>query len=317
MQRRNFIKTSGISAAGISLSSTGLAGNIFLAQAKKRPICAFTKCLQFLSIEESANALAKMGFDGADLAVRKNGQIEPENAKTELPKAVKMHHDAGISVPMMVTGITNAEDPVSVELLQVAAECGIKYYRMGYVKYDPSKTIQENLDVYKKQFEKLAGLNEKLGLHGAYQNHSGSYVGAPVWDLLELVKDINPEYLGVQYDIRHAVVEGAYSWKFGMKRIAPWIRTICIKDFIWQKNENNWSLQNVMLGEGMVGFDEFFKEYRNLEIEAPVTIHFEYDLGGAEHGKKEISMEPEKIYSFMKKDLAWLQNSFEKHKIES
>ncbi|NTV79183.1 MAG: hypothetical protein HGA25_08635 [Clostridiales bacterium] len=58
---------------------------------------------------------------------------------------------------------------------------------------------------------------------------------------------------------------------------------------MWPKNEKGeWSHQNVPLGEGMVNFDEFLKEYAKLNVQAPISIHYEYDLGGAELGKKEI-----------------------------
>jgi L-ribulose-5-phosphate 3-epimerase len=72
-----------------------------------------------------------------------------------------------------------------------------------------------------------------------------------------------------------------------------------------------------MLGEGMVNFDEFLKEYGTLKIEAPVSIHFEYDLGGAETGKKETTMDHNKIFGMMKTDLDWLRHSLAKNKIES
>jgi sugar phosphate isomerase/epimerase len=317
MERRSFIKTTSLSAAGISLAGTGFAASVLSSKAVKRPICAFTKCLQFLNLDQIAEVLARLGFDGADITLRPGGQIEPENAKTELPKAVKTLQKAGIGMPMMVTAIDNADDKLSVETLKIAADSGIKYYRMGWLGYNLSKSIQQNLDIYKKQLEKLAKLNEKLGIHGGYQNHSGLHVGAPVWDLYELLKDVDPKYLGVQYDIRHATTEGGYSWILGMKRIEPWIRTICIKDFVWVKNEKGeWKHENVMLGEGMVKFDEFLKEYASLKVEASISMHFEYDLGGAENGKKEITMEPEKIYSMMKTDLDWFRKSLLKNKIE-
>ncbi len=317
MERRNFIKTTGLSAAGISLAGTGFAGSVFSAESVKRPICAFTKCLQFLNFDQIAEVLARLGFDGADITLRPGGQIEPENTKSELPKAVKTMEKAGVGIPMMVTAIVDADNKQSVETLKIAAGLGIKYYRMGWLGYDFSKSIQQNLDIYKPQFEKLAQLNEKLGIHGGYQNHSGLHVGAPVWDLYDLLKDVDPKYLGVQYDIRHATTEGGYSWLLGMKRVEPWIRTICIKDFVWGKNEKGeWKHENVMLGEGMVKFDEFLKEYATLNIEAPISMHFEYDLGGAENGKKEITMEPEKIYSMMKTDLDWLRKSLSKNQIE-
>ncbi|GAB1451409.1 sugar phosphate isomerase/epimerase [Draconibacterium sp.] len=317
MERRNFIKTTGLSAAGISLAGTGFASSVLSSKSVKRPICAFTKCLQFLNFDQIAEVLARLEFDGADITLRPGGQIEPENAKSELPKAVKTLQKAGVGIPMMTSAVTDADDKLSMETLKVAADSGIKYYRMGWLAYDFSKTIQQNLDAHKTQFEKLARLNEKLGIHGGYQNHSGIHIGAPVWDLYELLKNVDPKYLGVQYDIRHATTEGGYSWLLGMKRVEPWIRTICIKDFIWSKNEKGeWKHENVLLGEGMVKFDDFFKEYATLKVEAPISIHFEYDLGGAESGKKETTMEPEKIYGMMKTDLDWLRKSLAKNQIE-
>jgi L-ribulose-5-phosphate 3-epimerase len=318
MQRRTFIQTSGLSAAGISLAGSGMANVPSAPKTLKRPICAFTKCLQFLTFDQIAEVLSRTGFDGADITLRPGGQIEPENAKAELPKAVKTLQKSGIAMPLMVTAVTDTDNPVDVTLLQVASDSGVKHYRMGWLAYDLTKTIQQNLDIFKGKFERLAKLNEKLGIHGGYQNHSGLHVGAPVWDLYDLVKDVDPKYLGVQYDIRHAVTEGGYSWLLGMKRVEPWIRAICIKDFVWGKDAKGaWKHQNVLLGEGMVNFDQFLQEYATLKVEAPISMHFEYDLGGAETGKKTITMDPEKIYSMMKKDLDWFHASMKKNQIES
>lgn len=318
MNRRNFIQTTGLSAAGLGLAGTGLANSILAPRVSKRPICAFTKCLQFLTFDEIGEVLSFLGFDGADITLRSGGQVEPAEVKTALPLAIKSLQKNNITIPMVVTSITDTTDPLTQTTLQALADSGINYYRMGWMKYEESKTIQQNLDEHKKTFEKLAALNEKLGIHGDYQNHSGNSVGSPVWDIYEVVKDINPKFLGVQYDIRHAVTEGAYSWMLGMKRIAPWIRTIDIKDFAWGKNEKGeWRHQNVPLGEGMVNFDEFLKEYAKLKVEAPISIHYEYDLGGAELGKKEITMDRKKIYGMMKKDLIWFKDAMKRHQIES
>jgi sugar phosphate isomerase/epimerase len=176
--------------------------------------------------------------------------------------------------------------------------------------------MPENLDIIKKSFEKLEKINREYGVSGNYQNHSGRRVGGPVWDLYHLLKNCDPSYIGVQYDIRHATVEGGESWPLGMKLLAPWIQTTDIKDFIWQKNEKGvWQIVNVPLGEGMVDFKTYFEIYKSMKIEAPVSIHFEYDLGGAEHGNGETTMSMEKIESFFKKDLQFLQNQMMKYEL--
>ncbi|NOR74693.1 MAG: TIM barrel protein [Draconibacterium sp.] len=310
--RRNFIKTTTVGVAGITLGSS-VSASVLSASKTKHPIHVFTKCLQFLDYNEIAEILAKQGFDGADLAVRTGGQVLPESVETDLPKAIKALRDAGIDSNMIVTKINNADDPLAVRTLKTMADLGIKYYRMGYLAYDDKKSIVENLDEHKITFEKLEKLNRKFGVHGGYQNHSGVRIGGPVWDLYHLLKDRDPEFIGVQYDIRHAIVEGGVSWPLGMKLLTPWIRTIDIKDFIWEKNEKEeWKVKNVPLGEGMVDFNTYFKIYKSTNIEAPVSIHYEYDLGGAEKGKIDPTMSREEIYSWLKKDITFLKNEFNK-----
>ncbi len=310
--RREFIKISVAGAAGITLTGNLPASALFQNESK-RPIHVFTKCLQFLTYEEIAEVLARQGFDGADLTVRPGGQVLPENVETDLPKALQALRKEGIDSDMITTAINDPDDQHTVPILQTMADLGIRYYRMGYMDYDDNKSVVENLDIHKKTFEKLEKLNRKYGVCGNYQNHSGTRVGGPVWDLHHLLKDRDPEFIGVQYDIRHAVAEGGVSWPLGMKLLSKWIRTTDIKDFIWEKDEKGeWQIKNVPLGEGMVDFDKYFELYKSFQIEAPVSIHYEYDLGGAEHGRANPTMSREKIFSWLKKDLDFLENKFKK-----
>lgn len=314
--RRNFIKTSAIGLTGIGLAGQSMAGEI-LGLSAKHPIHIFTKCLQFLNYNELAEVIANEGFAGADLAVRPGGQVLPENVKTDLPKVMKALRNKGIGSNMIVTAINNAEDPLTRDILKTMADEGIKYYRMGYLNYDSKKSVPENLDELRKTFEKLEKINREFGVCGDYQNHSGTRVGGPVWDLYHLLKDCNPEFIGVQYDIRHAMVEGGVSWPVGMKLLAPWIHTTDIKDFIWEKDEDGkWKIKNVPLGEGMVDFEKYFTMYKSFNIQAPVSIHYEYDLGGAEHGNSDPKMSRSEIYSWLKKDITFLRNQFDKLSLE-
>lgn len=313
--RREFVKAATVTTFGTTINSN-LFSNPFGFKASKLQICVFTKCLQFLDYERLGETLAFTGFNGADLPVRAGSLINPDNVELELPKVVKILKKSGISVPMMVTSITNAEDPLTERVLGTASEVGIKYYRTGYLEYDQTKSILKNLDNHRRSFEKLEKLNRKYGIHGAYQNHSGTRVGGPVWDLYWIVKDFNPDYIGIQYDICHAVCEGGVSWPLGMKLLAPWIKMIDIKDFIWEKIDNKWKVSYVPLGKGMVNFDQFLREYTSLRLTGPVSIHFEYDLGGAQLGKSNPTMNLSDISQFMRSDIDWLRNKLKEFGVD-
>ncbi len=312
--RREFVLAASTIVAGSLISPKTFSAPL-VYQKKVNPLCVFTKCLQFLDYAQLAETLASIGFDGADLPVRKGGYILPEKVQTELPKVVRSLKSTGIDVPMIVTSINDPDDPHTDKILGIASQLGIKHYRMGYFKYDPVKSVQENLDQHKRTMERLAKINQKFGIHGEYQNHAGTGVGAPVWDLYWILKDSDPADIGVQYDIRHAVCEGGNSWPIGMNLIAPWIKSFDIKDFLWYKDQGKLKIKNVPLGEGMVDYDMFLKEYSRHRLGGPISIHYEYDLGGAEHGKIQPTMGLEQISVYLKRDLKWLRTKLNEHKI--
>ena len=254
-----------------------------------RPICVFSKHLQYLGYEETAEVAAEIGFDGIDFAVRPGGHVLPENVERDLPRAVAAARAADLSVPMITTAIAAADEPMAETVLRTAAAEGVAYYRMNWVSYDESKGILESLADYRRKLEGLTALNEELGLQGAYQNHAGTQIGAPVWDLHVLLDGLNPQYAGCQYDIRHATVEGGNSWPLGMELIQPYIKTTVIKDFVWAKEGGRWIEKNVPLGEGMVDFKSYYDLIRQFGIVGPISLHFEYELpeAGAPNGVRE------------------------------
>jgi len=308
--RREFIKTVSVTVAGAVICPQ-LYANTGILRTKPEPICAFTKSLQFLDYDRLGEILALIGFNGADLTVRNNGHVLPEKVKEDLPRAVKALLKSGISVPMIATRIHNPDDPQTEQILGTASELGIRFYRIGPLKYNNDKSITENLDGYKKIFERLEKINQKYNIHGCYQNHPGEdRVGAPVWDLYWLLKDCNPLYMGVQYDIGQAVMEGGDSWPLAMKLVSPWIKTTIIKDFYWKKINGTWKQEYTQLGNGMVDFDKYLKEYTELGLSGPISIHYEYDLGGAENSVKDPTMSLDEILGYLRNDLNWFRNKF-------
>jgi len=305
--RRDFLKVT-----SASVTAMGVVPEIVIPGSKTtpHPICVFSLCLQFLDYDDLGKVVASSGFDGAELIIRNQRHIEPENVKTDLPKAVRALRRAGVDAPMIVTEITDADHQITSDILGTAADLGIKYYRMGRYYYDHKRTFFENLDSYKRKLEKLETINRKYDIRGNYQNHSGPWgmVGGAVWDLYYILKDLDSEYIGIQYDIMHATAEGGYSWALALKQISPWIHSLAIKDFVWEKGKKRWQPKYVPLGEGMVDFKNYLKQIEPILSSVPITIHYEYDLGGAEEGSSNPSMPPEKIYNYLVRDLRYFKN---------
>ena len=311
--RREFGKLAFAGAIGLT---TGLASSNGKTMSEKGAdrlsVHLFSKHLQFLNYKDMAEVTAEMGFDGVDLTVRVKGHVEPERAVDDLPKAAEAIKGADLKPNMLVSGITSVSDGTSIQSLKTAAQLGFKHYRMGYFRPKKGQSMQEILFQCNDGLDELEKFNRSQGLHGAYQNHAGQVVGSFVTDLAHLLEGRDARWLGCQYDIRHATVDGGSSWPLGLSYLKDHIWTMPIKDFNWVKTNGKWKPKNVPLGEGMVDFDGYFKELRSYGIRPLVSLHLEYELGGAEHGNRKIKIPQKKVFAAMKRDLNRLHDMWEK-----
>ena len=283
MERRNFIKYGALLATSSPLNiikgvSTFSDKKSVGTKMATQPICVFIKPIEKYGYENIATILSESGFDGADISFRKGGLIIPETAKRELPKLVKILSRKNISIPMAVSGITNPNDPETENQIKLMTDFGIKYYRLGMIHYNSKLSLKDNMELLKRNLNKLCELNIRYGIHGAIQNHVGDAFGSPIWDAYIILKECDPDYLGFQYDIRHAVAEGNGSWSLGMEIISDYIRTTCIKDFTWVQDNKKFKPVSVPLGEGIVDFKKYFELLKKGNISGPVSIHYEYPL---------------------------------------
>jgi sugar phosphate isomerase/epimerase len=281
------------------------AGSFLLAagaRAKaKLKLAIFSKHLQFLRGEELANAVAAMGFDGIDIALRPGGHVEPATVAKDLPALVAILRGRGLEVPMVTTGIADAETPYTEDTLKAVSELGIRHYRFGAFKWDAKASYEAQLESMKPRLARLAALNAKYGVCGMYHTHSGAgLVGASIWDLWYMMQDLDPAAIGINYDVGHATIEGgAGGWIDSFKVAGKHVRGIAIKDFAWRNGQAEW----VPIGEGMVKLPQFFGMVANSSFNGPVQLHYEYPLGGANDGKTKISIPRQEVFAAMKKDL--------------
>ena len=308
VSRRRFL---GMAVAGVTLPSLAMdassaSGNMGEHAMK---FCIFSKHLQWLDYQEMARTAREIGFDGIDLTVRPRGHVLPERVREDLPRAVQAIKAAGLEVPMIATAITDPADPLTESILSTASQAGIRYYRMGYYRYDNSKTVRQILSEAKAKLRDLVDMNKHFNVVGTYQNHAGArYVGAPLWDLDILFKDLDTRWIGCQFDIRHATVEGGTVWPIHFRLMSRYINTLVAKDFKWSQTQEGWKAENCPLGEGMVNFSGYFKMLRQAKIAVPMSLHLEYPIGGAEHGARRLTVDKQQVTGAMRKDLRFLRS---------
>lgn len=325
ISRKQFLRNTGMAIAAIPLGLSELSpapvqpGNQHQlaespetgdpakkATAEKISISIFSKHLHWLNYKDMAALAAKLGYDGVDLTVRKDGHVLPENVSTDLPKAVEAIRNAGLEVYTITTDIKTAEEQHTSAILKTAASLGIENYRMGWYAYT-GKGIQADLETFKSNLKGLAAINERYQIHGDYENHTERF-GGPIWDLWTCLKDLDPKWTGVQFDIRHAMVDGAQAWPLNLELIHKYLGSITIKDYQWENKEGRWTMQNVALGQGMIDFKKYFQLLKQYGFKKPVSQHFEYPLGGAESGSAQLKLPKEDVIEHISKDLQTLRS---------
>jgi sugar phosphate isomerase/epimerase len=276
LSRREFLKTSAAATTAWSLGRVGVAA-AEAADTNRFPIIAFSKPFQKLGPEETADLVAEVGWDGIECPVRGGGHILPDRVEEDLPGMVESLKKRGKVVGMITTDITRADEKAR-RVLETASKLGIKRYRLGGARYASDQSIAAQLAQLRPAMRDLAALNRELDIQGGWQNHSGAgTVGASVWDIYELLREIDPRHLGVCFDIGHATIEGGYSWPTEARLMEPYLAVVYLKDFTWQKSGKNWRANWCPLGEGMVN-REFFNWLKRTQYRGPISQHHEYRL---------------------------------------
>src|SRR5438270_13613026 len=99
MLRRSFIKKTALAATAITSNYYGLPSSLqSFNSSSVFPIAIFSKNLQWLNIKDMASLAKQMGFDSIDLTVRDKGHVLPERVTEDLPKAISIIKNEGLSV---------------------------------------------------------------------------------------------------------------------------------------------------------------------------------------------------------------------------
>ncbi len=293
--RRSFL--AGATVAGLA---AGLGVNLQEAKAARKPtpkrgptINLFSKSLQYMEYDRLADTVAELGFDGVDLTVRKGGHVKPENVERDLPKATEALRKVGCDVAYISTNITGADDPKAEPILKTASALGIRFYRIGTWKYDLNQDILAQLEPWRARLKDLAAMNAHYDIRAGYHNHSGRhYISGPLWDLYEMFRGVDPEWIGCNMDFAHAVAEGSYgAWEVNVRLLADRIKMCGVKDCLWVRGDNGeWRMTYPPIGEGLTPWDKALRFLKSIDFTGPFSMHQEYKTSGENDQERRRSM---------------------------
>lgn len=266
MKRREFI----IGAAAAS----SLVGTLAGQPSSESVFCFFSKHLPNLGYDELGRTLKDAGFGGVDLTVRKGGHVLPERAGQDLPRAVEAIRSHGLQVPMITTELTSPSDPSARVILETAARLKIPFFKLGYWRYE--NDVLGSLHKAGTDLRGLTALAKECGIVAGFHNHARN-VGLAFWDTHEIIRDLDPRWVGYYYDAQNATEEGAMrGWEVGLRLASPRLKMSACKDFYWEKSVGQSKPVECPLGEGVVNWPVVFKLLVAAGFAGPISIHQEY-----------------------------------------
>lgn len=260
------------SAAAASIAAALPATEVSKPSNIGRPkICIFAKPIQDLTYEQTADFLAKHPVDGLEATVRAGGQVDPGKVNEQLPRLYEALAKRSREFLILATNINSAKHSETESVLQCAAKLGIRYFRMGYYRYKLDRPILPQLEVFARDARELADYCRSLGMTALYQNHAGrDYVGAPIFDLVEMMNGIPVEQMAIAMDIRHTTIEATTSWPLLYALAKPKLGAVFVKDAIVEHGK----VIDVDLGQGKAA-GELFQLIQKEGLPNVLSLHTE------------------------------------------
>lgn len=245
-----------------------------------RPWIMFTKHLTGWGLEQIIDGLKHAGVEGADLCVRPGYPVNPENAKTELPKAAKMFADNGLCIPLITTpgDFTEAGIDYAEPLLEACAEAGVKLVKLGYW-YMEEGGYWATIDRCRQRLEGFAKLAEKTGVKPIVHNHSGSTMGLNSCSVMNIMKGFDPRLVGVFTDVGHLSIVGE-PYPMALDIVKDYMSALAFKDLVRQRyvrdGKSEWRIDMFPLGMGFGNFPQVMQILKDTNFGGPISFHCEY-----------------------------------------
>jgi sugar phosphate isomerase/epimerase len=200
------------------------------------PFCGLEKhFFEKYTPEQTAQTFAEIGMD-IELTVRPDGHIKPANAAEELPAMAAAFARHQRRILIVASSFVRPDEPHIESTLRAAKQLGISCYRHRGFRYRAGVPLKEQIASFRSQAREFAAMNQAIGIQALYQNHAGAdQAGAAIWDLDQILDDIEPKWFGVALDARHLMVEQGRAWPTAVRLIAPRVGSLFVKSFRWER----------------------------------------------------------------------------------
>ena len=273
-------------------------------------ICGFSGNLAKVPYPQLGLIAQQIGYEGVDLTVMQGGHVDPRITNVDLVRAIESVRGPGLEVPMISTNVTTMSDPTAYAIMAITGHTQVHLFRLGYWPYglsgnSSSADIARRLAQVRTDLANVVSYGQRTEMVAMFPNRAGAYVGEALWDAQSIIGDMDPQWIGYQFDPSQATAEGGVAgWEIALRLALPRLKAVTVQDFAWVKEGKTWKMQMCPMGEGVVDWAAFFGILAQARFAGPLSIHMEY------HQQDELSAMAKDL-DFVKKQVqsAWGSSS--------
>lgn len=145
--------------------------------------------------------------------------------------------------------------------------CPVVALHIGFVPHDRTLPLyQEVLDVAREVCDHCAKNGQALHLETGQETAD---------DLLQFIKDVGRNNLFINFDPANMILYGTGEPIAALRKVGAFVRSIHCKDGKWAKNPGQEWGQEVPLGEGDVGMENYLRTLAEIGYTGPLTVERE------------------------------------------
>jgi sugar phosphate isomerase/epimerase len=257
-------------------------------------VCLYSRVLIRIGYIDLPMIVRGLGFDGVDLSVERDGHVPPDKADYNLMPALEAFTGAGLDVPMLTTGLTLL-DKDAEQVLGLATYIGVPFFRPGHWKFTGPMEVQMGLALVQRDILGLAQLGRYAKMAMGIHNYLDGAEGAAVADINRVIRPIDGQWVGYDFDVGYATMEGGDAGFQGPLALAlARLKMVTVRDFKWERQEDGARQPKACpLGEGVVDFGRFFAALAKARFAGPISVQVDH--------------QPKDAMEAIKRDLAFVR----------
>jgi sugar phosphate isomerase/epimerase len=185
----------------------------------------FSKPWKTMGLPELGRFLRELGFDGVELPVRPEFQVEPDNVEKGLPEAARVLADNGVK-------IGSVAGPTDERTIAACAEADVPMIRIC-ANIPRDKDYATAIADMQRAWDALVPALDEHGVAIGVQNHAGRCI-ANAMETVQAIAKYDPKHVCLVWDAAHEALAGAEP-ELALDVGWPHLGLVNLKNAFWKR----------------------------------------------------------------------------------